>query len=307
MGTKTMDMDKEYVMPILCGGTFFTLILQAGKQGLNERKKWASKSGALSQGTVLEALIKITTPSYTISNDAVSFKSVVSEYKSCKISQSGQLPLSDQAIISAFDKRIKTDYQKTVAVMSDFAVIFLDVDVKGEWLIKALLELIAADQTILSTDEFYIYPDGSKCTKLFLASLSKFCLPSFLLGLWHFIVTKRTNNSVGKDTYNLWHSVAVSKGAKKVFSSKIGDTIQKQITLLPFVANSTKNTETETIIDEVAAADDSDATAESFITSNNSGVKYQQNNYSQTINVSGGTNVINGFVINPPGKRRSDE
>lgn len=303
----TKKTNETYIGPILCGGTFFTLLLQAGKQAVNERAKWATSHKPISNGAVLEALIKIANPSFIKTNSTETYKGVVSDYKNCKIAKSNQLPLNDQAIIAAFDHRVKTDYQKTVASMAAFIDTNLDTGVKGDWLIKALLELISADQTILSSDEFYIYIDGSKCTKLFLAGISKICLPSFLLGIWHFIVTKRKDNTVGKATYISWHSAPVSKGAKKEFTSTIGTSIQMQITLQPLViTDSAKTVEPETVNDD-ASTEDAATTSEPFITTNNSGAQYRQNNYSQTINVSGGTNVINGFVINPPGKRGSDE
>jgi hypothetical protein len=41
---------------VLCGGTFFTLLLEAAKQGLKERKKWG-ESREFAETDVFEALI----------------------------------------------------------------------------------------------------------------------------------------------------------------------------------------------------------------------------------------------------------
>lgn len=303
----TKKTNESYNKLILCGGTFFTLLLQAGKQALTERMKWATSHKPISNGAVLEALIKVANPSFINTNSIETYKGVVSDYKSCKIAKSNQLKLNDQAIISAFNSRIKTDYQKSVVSMDAFIKANLDATVKGEWLVKALLELISSDQTIMSSDEFYIYADGSKCTKIFLTGLSKFCLPSFLLGIWHFIVTKRKDNTIGRATYNSWHSAAVSVGAKRDFVSQIGETIQKQITLQPLIITDSAKTDEPETDDKDASTEDATATADPFVTTNNTGVQYQQNNYSQTFNVSGGTNTFNGFVINLPDKKGKDE
>lgn len=304
---ETKKTDKEYIVPVLCGGTFFTLILQAVKQGKNERNVFGTKKTAFTESDVLEGLIKIASSTYTRPEDDSNFRSVVSTYKSCNTAKTGRLPITEQAIISAFDTRIKSEYAKSLAQMAAFVDSFINVDECGFWLIKALLETIENDETIASADSFYIFQDGGKCTKSFLITQSNICLPSFLLGIWHFIVVNRKDNEIGKATYNSWHPKSTSKNTRKKFESTIGDSIQKQIRLLPLSAGSDKTADAETVINETDATADSTATAEPSFTANNSGVQYQQNNYSQTINVSGGTNVINGFVINPPDKRGQDE
>lgn len=74
---------------------------------------------------------------------------------------------------------------------------------KHEHLVKALVDLIQKDQSISGETEFYIGENGEKIKKVALGDLKKVCLPSFLLGVWHYVVLNRGDNSVGRITYDL--------------------------------------------------------------------------------------------------------
>ena len=54
---------NEY--PCLCGGTFFTLVLQALRQRMNAREHYKGDSDGLSDPEVLVGLIKVINPAYT--------------------------------------------------------------------------------------------------------------------------------------------------------------------------------------------------------------------------------------------------
>ena len=92
--------------PVLCGGTFFTLLLEATKPGLNERKKWGGNSN-FHGGDVLEALLQVSIPNYAKPSDNVNFKSTVSAYKCCNPEKSGRLGVHNQATITTFDYSVK--------------------------------------------------------------------------------------------------------------------------------------------------------------------------------------------------------
>ena len=56
-----MDFN-EY--PRLCGGTFFTLILQALRQRMNAREHYSGDSDGLSDPEVLVGLLRVINPAY---------------------------------------------------------------------------------------------------------------------------------------------------------------------------------------------------------------------------------------------------
>jgi len=219
--------------PILCGGTFFTLLLEAGKQGLYERRKWGV-SADFTESDVLEALIQIAVPTYKKPADNKNFSSVTSAFKSCNSSKSGRLPIHEQANISSFNDRIANDYQNTLGAMNVFTERFISAEGKGVWLLKALLELIAED---INTDgvEFYITHDGLPTKKAALGGIDEYCLPAFLLGVWCYIVNKVSKNSVGRATYEEWCKPGKSANTRKAFKSNIGESLSsRKIVLIPY-------------------------------------------------------------------------
>lgn len=216
----------------LCGGTFFTLLLQARKPRMGVREHYKGASDGLSDTDTLIALIKVVVPDYMEPKPSMrgTFKGNTSEFKSCKISRSAYLPFDDSAEVSVFDSRVKTDYHSALAAMSGFVANFIDSGTstkKDERLVKALLELIDVDETIDDTQPFYINENGSTMTKAALRSASDICLQSFLLGIWHFVLVNRKDNTVGKMTYDLW--CPQNRGAERKYTGMLGCNIIRPI------------------------------------------------------------------------------
>jgi hypothetical protein len=216
----------------LCGGTFFTLLLQARKPRNGVREHFKGQSDGFSETNTLIGLIKVVVPDYTEPTRSMkgTFKEVTFNYKACNISKSVYLPFVDPAVVSAFDTRVKTEYNKALAAMSDFVadfIVFGTSTKKDECLVKALLELIDADDTIDDTQVFYMNENGTTTTKADLRDLSEISLQPFLLGIWHFIVINRKDNTIGKETYNAW--CPSRGGATREYKATLGCTIKRQI------------------------------------------------------------------------------
>ena len=195
---------NEY--PRLCGGTFFTLLLQARQQRSKAREHIKGERDGLADTDMLIGLLKIINPDYIEPTAPAmgSFKTSTSNFKSCKISKGTYLPLNDTA---AFDNRIKIRYEIPLRLMCAFVETFIDIGTSTEkdvWLARAILELIDTDQSILDTQGFYINENGAQTTKDALRNVTSICLPPFLLGIWHFVLMSRDDNTVGKATYDNW-------------------------------------------------------------------------------------------------------
>ena len=209
--------------PRLCGGTFFTLVLQALKQRIKVREHYNGERDGLSDPEVLTGLIKVINPDYQVPKEGLN-KGKTNDYKSCKTSDGMYLPFGDTPEISAFDSRVKTTYQEALKPMVAFIEEFLDTGIavrKHEILVKALVDLIRKDQSILEQDEFFIGENGEKTKKAALGDLTEVCLPSFLLGVWHYAVVFRKDNSVGKATYNAW--CPSQGGGKRNYVANMGE------------------------------------------------------------------------------------
>ena len=105
--------------------------------------------------------------------------------------------------------------------MSTFIKTFIADEDYGGWLAKALFEVVDCDPSI-TTELFYIEGSTQPYDKKHLLALDEIELPSFLLGVWHFIVVNRRNNKVGADTIEAWHKKPAASRAKHEFISDIG-------------------------------------------------------------------------------------
>lgn len=191
--------------PRLCGGTFFTLVLQDLRQRMNAREHYDGDCDGLTDPEVLVGLIRVINPSYSDPGKE-KLKGIANNYKQGGNSKSIYFPFHDEQVLSAFDASVRHDYQTVLKRMVEFVNNFLDVDEivhKDLNLVRALIDLIIQDKST-EHEEFYIGRNGEKKKRSELGGLQKVCFPSFLLGVWHFVVMNRKDNTVGKATYNKW-------------------------------------------------------------------------------------------------------
>lgn len=219
----------------LCGGTYFTLLLRARKQRMGVREHYKGMSDGMADPILLMALAEIAMPDYRTPEASMlaTVKSATSRYKSCQANGGTYFPFSDGAIIASFDERIKTDYSRCLAAMNSYVADYIDVcgdTKKDEYLVKALVEVIASDATIDTNQPFYVCEDGSALTKAQICAASELCLQSFLLGIWHYIILKVQDNKVGADTYNEW--CPARGGAPRDYTAALGENSTRAITLL---------------------------------------------------------------------------
>lgn len=216
--------------PRLCGGTFFTLVLQALRQRMKAREHYAGDSDGLSDSEVMVGLIKVINLDY-VDPGKEKLKTIVNNYKRCETSTSAYLPFGDDQVVTAFDTAVRTDYQTALNGMIGFVNDFLDMSEavhKDVNLVRALIDLIQQDQSIKANDEFYTEPNGEKKKKTALGDLKKVCLPAFLLGIWHYIVINRKDNSIGQKTYEAW---CPSNGrAQRKYTAHMGEGILDDLT-----------------------------------------------------------------------------
>jgi hypothetical protein len=216
------------IYPILCGGTFFTLLLEARKSRSGKKEQLYGSRDGLSEPEMLAGLIKVMYPEFKAPSSDRTFRTNTYDYKLCR-SQGSNLPFFDTEI-RAFDKRVKSDYQTALHQMCHFIDQFIEVGSsvkRDEWLVKALLELIDNDQSIEDSDAFYVCENGRSLSKAALRTVEALCFPAFLLGIWHFIVVNRHDNTVGKDTINSW--CPSNNRNHRVYSGSMGESISRPI------------------------------------------------------------------------------
>lgn len=224
-------------IPRLCGGTVFTLILEARQQRYGVREHFAGDSDGLSEMDTLIGLAQVMVPD--LKRPAKAREDTVqgntTEFKICKTAGGkGYYPFSNRQSKKAFDDRVKGYYAEALKAMCDFVKNFIWVkgsDKQDVNLVKALLDLIERDDSINNSQVFYIMPDGKPVTKQRIDQIDgeDVCLESFLLGVWHYAIMRREGNTIGKATMNEW---CPSKGgAPREYEGHMGENLSRNIRL----------------------------------------------------------------------------
>lgn len=242
---------ENLTIPRLCGGTFFTLLLQAKKQRTSARQKVLGKKDGLSNKDVFLELLRIVNPNFK-EPAGNSFSTYTSEYKACRLSANEYLPFDKVPIIASFNDAVINNYISVLKAMSELLETYIDIDVKSHWLTLALLELLEKDVSIDDDALFYVSADGCAVSKSVVCSSDEISFQSLILGIWHYIIMERPDNSVGQDTYNSWHLQASSEKGQRKFISQIGCQANKKISvnISDFFVNKEKNGVVPIIFDD---------------------------------------------------------
>lgn len=296
--------------PRLCGGIFFVLLLQAKttrSDALNtfQRKQAQApysklinyhKINGVSDTDMSATLISIMDPSFSKPRGDTLTQST-SNYKSCKLEYNEFLQFNVPTIINAFNDKIINNYSEPLRAMSVFTSIFISVQhvAKCNQLVKALLELIQTDDSINAEDLFYILEDGKPITKNAISSLADICLQSFILGIWHFIVMNRRDNTIGQNTFTQWHKAPETKGQSHTFISNIGDGITRPISIKMLdLDNITTEPEPEVTVED----DATDSSEEPFTDNPRDDTRSQIMNNPIVFNQNGNNNLQIGNIGN---------
>ena len=193
--------------PYLCGGVFLTQLMQARKPRAGVRERYAGNSDGLSDPETMLAFVKVMCPDFTVPAGKT-FKENTSSYKNCRKNSGTYLPFAvTSAEVRTFDECVRGDYATALTRMVSFTNDFLEVEKsakKDEHLVKALGEIIRDDEDIPATAVFYINEDGSPSTKAQLLAITAVCFQAFLVGVWHYILMNRPDNTLGRSTITNW-------------------------------------------------------------------------------------------------------
>lgn len=259
----------EHTYPVLCGGTFFCLLLEARGQRTKKRGNAKGETDGLSQTDLLIELVNII-KIFRPPGKESTLKKNVSAYKRCEDNGGSYFAVifESESDIRAFDERVKGSYNSVLSDMSALVDRFIGKD-KAENLVKAMLELISQDKSIADRALFYIGEEPIPKSEI--KNIDNVCLAAFILGIWHYIVTKVKDNRAGKATFEKWHKKKGEANSEWIFDSDIGSGIKRNINF-------------QTFNEEFAEEIHIDYTPPRQIT--------------QNININSNGNIVNGFVFN---------
>ena len=190
----------ELFSPFLCGGTLFNLLLLASQK---RNVSSVTEATSIKDRDVLRGLIEAITGAPCTLQDGT-FKRHTSEYKSCMRASDSVLPFDNPNTAAAYDNVVRFKYADAKKWMTQFVWDYIDPQKKWQ-LVSSIIELIRDDTTIPGPQHFFVESDGLPYTKDQIAKISTVSLPEFLVGVIHFVVTKRQNmNDRGLDTLDYW-------------------------------------------------------------------------------------------------------
>lgn len=234
----------------LTGGIFFAILLE----GLKPRSQIKTDQLSGSTDRLGETYV-MTDFIYVFSGEKSTIKpnslnSYVSEYKACIKNDSKYIPFASPTAIKAFNNELAKNPSAIVNRMEQFIVTYLS-ETKYEQLVKYLLDLIINDEGIDASTAFYVTAT-KKIEKSALANVSYIELPYFLLSVWHYIITYRTDNTKGQPTFlSLFYKECKNCVWKLNSDTHLGESILQSIdVVLPNKIKSDQNDRAQHVKDD---------------------------------------------------------
>lgn len=215
-------------VPYLCGGILFSLILQARKTRTKARDKYHGGSDGLKDTDVMMGLVEVVTGDSFVSSQGKTFGKCTTQFKTCQDYGTTYIPFTDSSVVSSFNSSVKQKDPDLLKRMSEFINKYIN-EVRSEWLVKALFEVIQNDNEIDSNTSFAI-SSKNETAKKDLDSIAEVELPVFLLSVLYFILNERKENSKGRPTFEAWHTQNGPKSQWK-YNADVGTSIERSITV----------------------------------------------------------------------------
>lgn len=213
-------------IPYLCGGILFSLILQARKTRTKARDKYYGGSDGLKDTDVMMGLVEVVTGDSFIKNQGKTFGKCTTQFKTCLNYGTTYIPFTDSSVVSSFSSSVKQKDPNLLKRMSGFINKYIN-EVRSEWLVKALFEVIQNDNEI-DYDTSFAISSQTDTAKKNLDSVKEVELPMFLLSVLSFILNERKENSKGRPTFEAWHTQNGHKSAWK-YNADVGNSIERNI------------------------------------------------------------------------------
>lgn len=211
--------------PYLCGGTVFTLLLQARKMRMKARNRAKGGADEFKDTDIMNKLIEVVVGQFQEYRGSTIIKST-SQFKSCQDYGKACIPFKEEVTIQCFHNNFIRKEPELFRRMAKFINDNLRSE-RYEWLVKALLEVISCDVEI-DSDTMFQLSDEIFLKKEELDSVSKVDLTYFLLSVLDYVLTERRDNTKGRATFEEWH-IHTGSHSPWEFNAKIGNSITKPI------------------------------------------------------------------------------
>ncbi|WP_448781698.1 NACHT domain-containing protein [Blautia sp.] len=194
----------------LSGGVFFNLMLAARKKPV------------ANQNQCLKELLYI----YDRSAKEMAGNSLVtiaSRFRNCDPDlHSDYIRFGDPVVVEEFNGRMRENYASVVGEVKNYADQYLDLEVNGKWLVRALMELVEKDNLIQDNAKFMAIPGGLPAYKQEFPEMHVVYIYNLLLSVWHYICCTHGMTENGQETYFALADFAGESRPRKFDRSRIG-------------------------------------------------------------------------------------
>ena len=113
-------------------------------------------------------------------------------------------------------------YASVVGEVKNYADQYLDLEVNGKWLVRALMELVEKDSLIQDNAKFMAIPGGLPAYKQEFPEMHVVYIYNLLLSVWHYICCTHGMTENGQETYFALADFAGESRPRKFDRSRIG-------------------------------------------------------------------------------------
>lgn len=203
----------------LSGGVFFNLMLAARKKPV------------ANQNQCLKELLHI----YDRSAKEMAGNSLVtieSRFRNCDPNlHSDYIRFGNPVVVEEFNGRMREDYASVVGEVKNYADQYLDLEVNGKWLVRALMELVEKDSLIQDNAKFMAIPGELPAYKQEFPEMHVVYIYNLLLSVWHYICCTHGMTENGQETYFALTDFTGESRPKKFDRSRIGFESHEDVTV----------------------------------------------------------------------------
>lgn len=203
----------------LSGGIFFNLMLAARKKPLANQKE-----------CLKELLCIFDRSAKGLSGN--SLVTIASRFRNCDPDlHSDYIRFGDPVVVEEFNRRMREDYASVVGEVKNYADQYLDLEVNGKWLVRALMELVEKDNLIQDNAKFMAIPGGLPVYKQEFPEMHVVYIYNLLLSVWHYICCTQGMTENGQETYFALSDFAGESRPRKLDRSRIGFESHEDVTV----------------------------------------------------------------------------
>lgn len=203
----------------LSGGIFFNLVLAARKKPLANQKE-----------CLKELLCIFDRSAKGLSGN--SLVTIASRFRNCDPDlHSDYIRFGDPVVVEEFNGRMREDYASVVGEVKNYADQYLDLEVNGKWLVRALMELVEKDNLIQDNAKFMAIPGGLPAYKQEFPEMHVVYIYNLLLSVWHYICCTHGMTENGQETYFALTDFAGEGRPRKFDRSRIGFESHEDVTV----------------------------------------------------------------------------